>query len=248
VVDSTAELDRVLQSGYAPALAAHQQNLPSPLHSSSSSSTSESDHNNTSRPRLSDALRHVSFSPKRPRSAQSNRSDSRYHPAPSPLAQNSPLPNANASYNMPTPRPVRKSNIFPSYASSPAPQQPQVRLQPPTPSSTSSKFTRMVRGITREIETQQQEHAESSRPSSAPVGDRNPFDTTSIRHPTPRRASAMKQQTPRGKVHLPDVTGLTSAVESPAKMGSEYYPYRAGDGPREGEGMLLPYMVVINRG
>jgi hypothetical protein len=99
----------------------------------------------------------------------------------------------------------------------------------------------MARGITREIEEQQQEHAESSRPASAPVGDRNPFDTTSIRQPTPRRASAMKQQTPRGKVHLPDVTGLTSAVESPAKMGSEYYPYRASDGPRESEGLLYYY-------
>lgn len=234
-------------------MGSHLQNLPSPLQSSSSSSASDSDNGQSSRPKLSDALRRVSFSPKRPRSAQSNRSDSRnHHPAPSPLAHTSPLPqsNANTSYsNAPTPRPAKRTNIFPTYTASPQQHQPQVRLQPPTPTSTSSKFSRMARGLAREIEEEQQEHAEQSRPASAPAGDRNPFDTssTSLRHPTPRRASAMKQQTPRGKVYLPDVTGLTSAVESPAKLGSEYYPYRA-DGPRESEGayiIFLPFSICL---
>ncbi|KAG5651272.1 hypothetical protein H0H81_009238 [Sphagnurus paluster] len=261
VVDSTAELDRVLQSGYAPAYA-QPQPIQSPLHSSSSSSTSDSDTHPASRPKLSDALRRVSFSPQRPRSN-----------AGSPAMSTRALPNDN----MPTPKPRRRPNIFPS------PQQPQVRLQPPTPSSVGSQFSRMARGITREIEHAQQ-HT-----------DRNPFDVsgrqdtstrpgnstrqdTSIRQgasmsmrqelsqrqgtpakqdtslrqaarqqtpkqPTPRKASAMKQRphapTPKGKIQLPDVTGLTSAVESPAKMGSEFYVYRAEGSPRENEARLM---------
>ncbi|KAF5369106.1 hypothetical protein D9615_010432 [Tricholomella constricta] len=222
VVDSTAELDRVLQSGYAPAAAQHIQ---SPLHSSSSSSASDSDLNPASRPKLSDALRRVSFSPQRPRSN-----------AGSPRASTRTLP--NTSENMPTPKPKKRTNIFPSYT----PQQqaqPHVRLHPPTPSSVGSQFSKMARGITREIE-----HAQVQGQSSRPP-ERNPFDTTanaSVKQPTPRKASAMKQRlhmTPRGKVQLPDVTGLTSAVESPAKMDAEYFVYRAEGSPRENEARLM---------
>ncbi|RDB24453.1 hypothetical protein Hypma_008433 [Hypsizygus marmoreus] len=247
VVDSTAELDRVLQSGYAPPITSHSHTHPqvqSPLHSSSSSSASDTDSNPTSRPKLSDALRRVSFSPKRPRSAQSNRSESRHHSqaASSPLTRpNHPPQGTSDSYNMPTPKPKRRTNIFPTYPA-PTPPQPHVRLQPPTPTSSGSQFSKMARGITREIEQEKHgQQAEGSRPASAPVGDKNPFDmtATSLRQPTPRRASSMRQQTPRGKVYLPDVTGLTSAVESPAKMSSEYYPYRGDDGPRESEARLI---------
>ncbi|KAG5640635.1 hypothetical protein DXG03_007705, partial [Asterophora parasitica] len=218
VVDSTAELDRVLQSGrHIP-----PGHIQSPLHSSSSSSASESEQP-TARPKLSDALRRVSFSPQRPRSnAGSPRSTSRQLP--------------NTSENQPTPKAKKRTSIFPSYT----PQQvaqPQVRLQPPTPSSAGSQFSKMARGITREIEQAQAQGQSSRQP------ERNPFDTSTTKQPTPRKASAMKQrphtQTPRGKVQLPDVTGLTSAVESPAKMGSEYYAYRSEGSPRENEGLHL---------
>jgi hypothetical protein len=229
VVDSTAELDRVLQSGYAPPFGSQPSHIHSPLHSSSSSSASDSE---TPRPKITDALRRVSFSPKRPRSAQADR----HHVASSPLARSNPLPNPNAGvlHNMPTPRPGKRSTILSHSPAAPAPN-PEVCVQPPTPSTAGSRFTKMARGLAMEIEEEKhaQNYAESSRPASA--GDKNLFDTKRL---SSRKLSSRSQQTPRGKVHLPDVTGLTSAVESPAKLGLEYHPYRGEDIPRETEGVF----------
>jgi len=243
VVDSTAELDRLLESGHAPppmsSARSRSVRLTSPIPSSGTSSDSEQ--NQSSRPRLTDHLRHVSFSPKRPRSAQGNLS--------SPASPFSQQDLNNASMNMATPRPTRRTNIFPSYSS---PVQPEVRLQPATPSTTGSKFTRMARGINKEIEATQQQiastkHASTpNRPASAPV-ERNPFHETvpepSFRNPTPRKSS-MKDTT-RSRIHLPDVTGLTNAVESPLKPGTQYYPYKAGDRPRDSEARLLQTLSTV---
>ena len=262
VVDSTAELDRILKSGYAapPSL---RSRLGSPLSSASSTaSDSEGGGNGAqARPKLSDHLRHVSFSPKRPRSAQSNRTASPV-PMMSPLAGRA----QNESMNAPTPRPSRRSNIFPSYASSPPVQQPDVRVQPPTPSTTGSKLGRSTKSerLPSSVSRSQQQQGESShgnnpRPS-APLSreepERNPFSnignqtaevsfapSASVRRPTPRRSSM--RDTPRGKVQLPDVTGLTSAVESPAKFGIEYVAYRADDRPRDSEGN--PFVLFLER-
>jgi hypothetical protein len=41
------------------------------------------------------------------------------------------------------------------------------------------------------------------------------------------------------QVHLPDVTGLTSAVASPAKNGQDYYGYESGEEPRGAESLSL---------
>jgi hypothetical protein len=161
--------------------------------------------------------------------------------------------------NAPTPRPARRSNIFPSYASSTANTQPEVRLHSATPSSNRSKFTRMARGINKELEATQHQlntpsNATNSRQiiterfSSAPV-ERNPFHDTPgqtarpsvfARNPTPRR-SAMRDTT-KSQIHLPDVTGLTNAVESPMKHGAKYYPYNADERPRETEGQPLFFL------
>jgi len=249
VVDSTAELDRILQSGHAPPPSTARP--PSPT----SSVTSGSDSSPKRRPKLTDHLRQVSFSPQRPRSIQSQ------HPANpvSPLARSTSQVEPNKienSMNVPTPRPARRSNVFQSYASSPVTTQPEVRLHPATPSSTGSKFTRMARGINKELEaTQQQLNSPSNvtstrqtitaRPAATPV-ERNPFHDTSrptappsvsARNPTPRR-SAMRDTT-KSRIHLPDVTGLTNAVESPMKHGAQYYPYKADERPRESEGSTM---------
>ncbi|KAF8158574.1 hypothetical protein B0H34DRAFT_464811 [Crassisporium funariophilum] len=263
VVDSTAELDRILESGHAPPPSARSRSVrvTSPASSASSSVSDEEGGQepvqSSSRPKLTDHLRHVSFSPKRPRSAQSSHSN----PA-SPLARASRnLDDNNASMNMPTPRPMRRSNIFPSYASSPA--QPEVRLQPATPSTAGSKFSRMARGINKELEATQnhltaaqQRAADASaaatmaRPASAPV-ERNPFhdiayqfpDPPSSFRPTPRKGSM--RDTSSRKVQLPDVTGLTNAVESPAKYGAEYYPYRADNRPRDSEARFVQTLSAV---
>ncbi|KAG6853291.1 hypothetical protein C0991_005463 [Blastosporella zonata] len=237
VVDTTAELDRILRTGRA-------QQIASPLQSSSSSSDSESSHanpNTHSRPKLADSLRRVSFSPQRPRSNPN-----------SPRMSSRQLP--KTSQNEPTPRPSKKrTNIFPKYDTA----QPQVRLQPPTPTNNSfasrsqsqSQFTKLARGITREIEQEKRGEADKQ-------AERNPFDTlfagnTSMRQQqqTPARPSAMKQRTAtpsgnsKGKVLLPDVTGLTSAVESPMKLGREFYVYPGS--PRETEARLITTLNTV---
>ena len=218
VVDSTAELDRILESGHAPppSLQSHPQRVASPTSSTSSCIIIENggQPHPSPRPKLTDHLRHVSFSPKRPRNAQ-----------------------LNASNNLPTPRSARKLNAFPSYVSSPA--QPEVRLHPATPSTTSSKFTRMARGINKELESTQQQLVLDQQS----LVERNPFHDVanqsestakSFRRPTPRKSSM--RDTSRGKVYLPDVTALTNAVNSPARSGTEYYSYGADNRPRDSEG------------
>lgn len=241
VVDSTVELDRILESGHAP-----PPSMARPPSPTSSVTSSGSDSSSRRRPKLTDHLRHVSFSPKRPRSAQT-------HPV-SPLSRSTRHVEPEHSMNAPTPRPARRSNVLPSYASSsPATAQPEVRLHPATPSSTGSKFTRMARGINKELEATQQELNAASnarqtipaRPASAPA-ERNPFhDTpiTSTKNPTPRR-SAMRDTT-KSRIHLPDVTGLTNAVESPMKHGAQYYPYKANERPRESEGASLKFLKLF---
>ena len=217
--------------------------IHSPLHSSSSSSDSEHAKSPTiTHPKLSDSLRKsVTFSPKRPRSAQSNPSEVRHRiPISSPLSssrhklkdnERGAGHSAPQAANMPTPKPKKRASIFPSRPASPGPSStggPQVRLHPPTPSSAGSQFSKMARGLVKEI--QQEEH--QARKSSGSTGK-------------------YQAQTPRGKVHLPDVTGLTSAVESPAKTGMEYdyYPYRADDSPREieGQNQFLHSSVTFKR-
>lgn len=216
-----------------------------PTSSVSSDSDGPQQSNQQSRPKLSDHLRHVSFSPKRPRSAQSNPS----HAGSPPPRPSRNLDDRNTSMNMPTPRPARRSNIFPSYASSPP--QPEVRLQPATPSSAGSKFTRMARGINKEIEATQEQlnakkyAAQSTRPASPPA-ERNPFHDAgnhSIVAPEARNTRLRRnglRDSSSGRVQLPDVTGLTSAVESPAKPDVGYYPYKGGDRPRDSEGKFPP--------
>ncbi|KAF8895141.1 hypothetical protein BD779DRAFT_1797040 [Infundibulicybe gibba] len=254
-VEDTAELDRVLESGLAPPPTAHARSvrLQSPHSSSSSASDSGSDQpNNPSvRPKLSDSLRRVSFSPKRPRTSprsysnnlpQSNANPRPTQPPPSPLARGGDA----------TPRTstLRRSNIFPSYKS----PHPEVQVQPPTPSSAGSGFTRMARGLVHELEVEaEQEHgmanpfegSKNSAPTPAPAA------VSTVRNPTPRKSSIKagrpfgSQQTPKGKVYLPDVTGLTSAAESPAKLGTDYYVYRADNSPRESEARLISTLTAV---
>ncbi|KAG6872828.1 hypothetical protein C0995_006128 [Termitomyces sp. Mi166 len=235
IVDSTVELDRMLQTGHVPP-------ITSPLPPSSSGSDSEHSQTrpnpSTTRPKLADSLRRVSFSPQRPRS----------NPG-SPRIFSREL--CNPSQNDLTLRAdKRRNDVFPSHGT----PRPQVRLQPPTPTNTSfasqsqSQFTKLARGITREIQ-----HAQRGEAPKYP--ERNPFDTSAGHVPvkpqqqTSARPSAMKQRNAmpgpksKGKVHLPDVTGLTSAVESPMKPGLEYYVYPGS--PRETEARLVAMLNAV---
>ncbi|KAH9480153.1 hypothetical protein JR316_0006750 [Psilocybe cubensis] len=278
VVDNTAELDRILASGHAPAAVPPTPSPPPvisrsfsfhptpPTSSVSSDSENQAQHQQSSRLKLTDHLRHVSFSPKRPRSAQSPVLRSTR-----PLEETQPNTNNdnnnNASMNMPTPRPARRTASS-NHAAARSPAQPEVRLQPATPSTGGSKFTRMARGINREIEeTQAQEidaartaaaasrasYTANPRPASAPP-ERNPFydigvgsggRTGATTRRTTARDAANLTANASGKVYLPDVTGLTSAVESPAKPGAQFMQYKAGERPRDSEARLLQTLSTV---
>lgn len=126
---------------------------PHSLHSSASS-TSEPDtpdHSTSIRPKLSDALSHVAFSPKRPRSPAA-RSPS---PAFSPMQRHTKAAYASAGHEhlgegQPTPR-ARKAYRFQSHLM----PRPEVTIRPPTPSTGNSKFTKLARGLARDIEAEQ---------------------------------------------------------------------------------------------
>ncbi|KAH9841344.1 uncharacterized protein C8Q71DRAFT_853748 [Rhodofomes roseus] len=261
VVEDTEELDRVLQSGHA--------TLPVPsLQSSTTSSASASDPDSprpqspSVRPKLSDALDAITFSPKRPRSAQSQlprvsgRSSSfsamrlqeaARQPSP-PIADRDLPPSSRARRPTQSPRYEQHHQQSLSYAQ----PDPEVKVHPATPSSVnSSKFTKLARGLAQEIEAEQGQRNSARQgrgPNGAPIAqstvrgprvaliakERNPFKDVANQVP----ASALKFAKPKtpfkNRVHLPDVTGLTSAVLSPARARLDYQRYdRKEDGEVE---------------
>lgn len=171
IVDSTAELDQILSSQH---VAANARRVRSPNSEQSTSSSSEPDtpEPTSSRPKLSDALSHLTFSPKRPRSpALPVRSTSPAQPhgptrgGTSTFGQRETLkppqshrPTARPSSHRvsqvdtregePTPRP-RKVHLRTQDVNL------DIALRPPTPSLGNSNFTRLARGLAREIEAEQ---------------------------------------------------------------------------------------------
>ncbi|KAK0201843.1 hypothetical protein DFS33DRAFT_1386145 [Desarmillaria ectypa] len=247
VVDDTAELDRILASGYVPppSLNSRSVRLRSPQSASSSSSDSEGQQ---SRPKISDALRRVSFSPKRPRGAQDHNVGRH---APSPLRCQSTLPTVDK--DVPTPKSRATKRVpDPSHAS---PHQPQVLLHPPTPTSSGSRFTKMANVITKELD---HEIEQSRRPNQSSTANRTTHheagnqtrDQSRSMQPTQHRSSLMQPvQTltyaSKSKLHLPDLTGLTSAVESPMKGAYQHYPYQASKDARESDARLLSAISAV---
>ena len=153
VIDDSAHLDRVLSTGHAPPRAINAS-LRSPL--SSSSSTTDSAHQSNRRPKLSDGLSQATFSPKRPRNPQafvSPRAD-RSHGTRNRISH-SP---GRVSFDIPTPRAKSHSKIH-----------PQVNVQPPTPSNASSRFTKLAKGLAREIENERERLQNRTEEDFAPT-------------------------------------------------------------------------------
>ncbi|KAH9849526.1 hypothetical protein C2E23DRAFT_737239 [Lenzites betulinus] len=272
IVDDTAELDRVLQSGHA---------APATIRSARSSTSSSSSSGPTeplspqpqfdSRPRLSDALSHIAFSPKRPRSAQalpSPRIASLAIPIRSPTPDRNSLsrhlPRSSSPNALPasTPRIQRRMNQSLSYAQasfSQGPMEPEVNLHPATPSlrERSSKFTNLARGLAREIE----EEADAAlRDHSQQEGTPKAYyRATNTTKPKRQKSSlhgrtddkserTLHPTTPfKQRVHLPDVTGLTSAIASPAKVDVEFYGYDSKATTEHEARILSTLSVVQNR-
>ncbi|KAJ7696012.1 hypothetical protein B0H17DRAFT_1270306 [Mycena rosella] len=126
----------------------------------------------------------------------------------------SPLTRAIDDSNLPTPRPQRRTTTD---------------VSPPTPAS---QFTRAARGLTRDLVEEQQQHLYERNPFSDIANRVEPGDAT-------RRSTHSKS-----RVYLPDVTGLTNAVESPAKGGG-YNAYNPDDRPRDSEARLLSTLSVV---
>lgn len=125
------------------------------------------------------------------------------------------------------------------HVSQPAAIQPQVNVQPPTPSTSGSRFTKMARGLVRDVRHAQEQWQEED--AGVPAAgfrsvvkdgpNRNVADTTGGLNHESRAA----KKSNRSRLHLPDVTGLTNAVISPAKANLERYGVRP-TGSKEAEG------------
>ncbi|KAI0259791.1 hypothetical protein BC834DRAFT_596013 [Gloeopeniophorella convolvens] len=258
VVDSAAELDQVLSAQHARAAARRLRSPQSEQSTSSSSSEPDTPDHTSSKPKFSDGLSHLTFSPKRPRSpALVSCSASPVHPNPSSRRRSSDQnkrPDAHRTTQAstrsslravrpevvegePTPRPRKvhlQTQVFPSQ------YDPNGALPPPTPSTGNSKFTRLARGLAREIEAEQSRwHAPVDIDPYANGGEEDLLPTT-IRVNTFAGSSKKINK----QVHLPDVTGLTSAVESPAKGHSHHAYEDRGYGYEDGEGQARLQMAM----
>jgi hypothetical protein len=264
VVGDTARLDRHAAPPSSLSICVGDQQFATGNSESDTSSSS-------SRPKLSDALRRVPFSPKRPHATQGCQNQDYSHtirhggldthpfPQPSP---SQPLPSSMAvqtciDIDTATPRPRARRGVSRPCIS----YQPEVRVHPPTPSFAGSEFTKLVKGLTSEIETQREVEAANgernykygNRQRSSKSPGRNPFyDIVNRTHPVtpddmhrrahaPRRSSVKASRGRKILSHLPDVTGLTSAVASPARVALNCRVYH---GINEGDGEYL-YAIII---
>ncbi|KAG1749342.1 hypothetical protein EDB19DRAFT_1904857 [Suillus lakei] len=233
---------------------------------------------NISRRKLSDNLQRVGFSPRRPRNLQSRnvaqqspcRTHSYVHDAPD--SKHIPSYSRKAT----TPK-ARKTSHSVSFDVDATPvrryvSQPQVNVQPPTPSASSSKFTRMARGLVKDVHEAQAEDAAlfqnqsqtttTTATRAAPAGSRR----VSMKHHDALKqplhdivdhsaidvnveisqTSRTLRKASRGRVNLPDLTGLTSAVVSPAKANLERYGIKTACSSKEVESRLIASLNALH--
>jgi hypothetical protein len=172
VVDSTTEFNRVLSTQQGRIVARHVRSPQSEQSTSSSSSELDTPDPTSSKPKLSDALSHLMLSPKRPRSpALRLRPESPaqlYAPAQRPAPSSSRFVSQNPRQAHPLNARISSLRTVPPDVGegepTPRPRkiqphlqvtEPNVALRPPTPSTANSHFTRLARGLAREIELEQ---------------------------------------------------------------------------------------------
>ncbi|KAL4070019.1 hypothetical protein V8B97DRAFT_1967591 [Scleroderma yunnanense] len=223
---------------------------PKPLHDVSASEDTDRSQE-VSRPKLAESLQRVGFSPRRPRSVQTILA----HQSPR-MAQDPLRRYADISRRSMTPKARKASAVSFDTTVTPVRRhvsqpvaQPQVNVQPPTPSMTVSNATKMVRGQAKDVrqtlDLSQTEGAVDDEYAYPPVSisrhslgkditNRHAADVTGdLNH-----FSRSSKKSTRGRIHLPDVTGLTNAVVSPAKATLDRYAVR-GSGSREVEARLV---------
>ncbi|KAG2340139.1 hypothetical protein BDR05DRAFT_1061696 [Suillus weaverae] len=269
VLDASGEYD-LSQVSHPAALAARLRSPPLEPESEADRSL------NISRPKLSDNLQRVGFSPRRPRniqrSAAAQQSPSRAHSYihDAPDFQHIPSYSRKAT----TPK-ARKASHSVSFDVDATPvrrhvSQPHINVQPPTPSASSSKFTRMARGLAKDVHEAQAEDAAlfqnqsqtTTTPRAAPGGSRR----ASMKHHDALKqplhdvvddsavdvnveiaqTSRSFRKANRGRVNLPDLTGLTSAVVSPAKANLERYGIKTAGSSKEVESRLIASLNALH--
>ncbi|KAG2115461.1 hypothetical protein DEU56DRAFT_841127 [Suillus clintonianus] len=271
-LDASGDCD-LSQVSQPAALAAR---LRSP-HLEPESAESEADRSqNISRRKLSDNLQRVGFSPRRPRNLQSRtmaqQSPSRSHSYVHGAHDSQHIPSYSRKATTSKPRKASHSVSF-DVDATPVRRhvsQPQVNVQPPTPSASSSKFTRMARGLAKDVHEAQAEEAAlfqnqsqtTTIPRAAPVGSRRVsmkhHDTlkqplhdvadhsavdVNVEISQPNRSF---RKASRGRVNLPDLTGLTSAVVSPAKANLERYGIKTAGSSKEVESRLIASLNALH--
>jgi hypothetical protein len=219
----------VLSTGHTPPRTLNA-GLRSPLASSSSSVSDSPPRQLSRRSRLADGLSQATFYPKRPWNPQ---------PFVSPHAERSnSTRNAishspgRVSFDIPTPRPKSHSRVH-----------PHVNVQPPTPSNTSSKFTKMAKRLAKDIENERERLQNRIEEDAVPTPSREKSRSkgnSALRSRFRLGAqfflvfAAMGRKgivkpSPKSRVYLPDVTGLTSVVESPARVRLDYHRVNPAD-------------------
>ncbi|KAF8133420.1 hypothetical protein EV363DRAFT_1259120 [Boletus edulis] len=187
------------------------------------------------RPKLSETLQRVGFSPRRPRGSQ-------------PRASQHAMPESSLRHADPnvlrrnmTPR-ARKATVAFDTTATPIRRhvsqhvvQPSVNVQQATPSTSGSRFTKMARGLAREVR-QAQEEEDAAILAAA---------HRSVAKDDLGHDGYASKKSNRSRVHLPDVTGLTNAVISPAKANLERYSVR-GPGSREVEARLIASLNALH--
>ncbi|KAG8683395.1 hypothetical protein FRC08_014307, partial [Ceratobasidium sp. 394] len=237
IVDDTAELDRLLETGHLPEHTlqanpriprAHPREHDSPradLESQSSFRRSEADDSTTSRrkPRLADALGGA-FSPKRPRTMAT-------------LSPTTPAPRPLPAITSMSETGVRPSTSLLASRPSNVPSAP-LRAG----SSLSSDGTQRARleanivaNARRALAKPESAHVRNlstTAPRQEPIPDRQREAVAGARSKAfsfPREPmSEARNRTVGMSIHLPDVTGLTAAVESPSKANVRYRDVQVG--------------------
>ncbi|KAH7906510.1 hypothetical protein BJ138DRAFT_1094012 [Hygrophoropsis aurantiaca] len=262
IIDSPGDLDRSAISLVA--------RLRSPVGSKHLPCDSDSERSqDISRPKLSDTLQRVAFSPRRPRNGQPRAlhalpSDD-YGPQKYP--SQSPQRIASSSKKMLTPKSRKASAVTFDPDATPIRRtavksnsyQPEVHVQPPTPSSSGSKFTKMAQRLAKDVHEEQSlwqdEQAKANDSvSTVPKASRqsatklrkHPLHNTFNRSEIELNMDSPSMKTAQKRLHLPDVTGLTSAVISPAKISLDRYSIRGSVGPKDIEVRLVTSLNALH--
>ncbi|KAJ8518105.1 hypothetical protein ONZ45_g4789 [Pleurotus djamor] len=235
VVDNTAELDRFLQSGHAPT-PSRSVRIRSPRPPPSEASSDAESVGNKSR--LSEALSKVSLSPRRPRNtkgpiSRTQSTDSNYKHSPMREQERSRVssrhfpPSMKSMQQSPARMPSASRRPDQSMDDGMTPKAKRTGIFP------SMHQQDLLAGGYQQ--TPKVSGRKASQAGRAGVSARTP--SINIVNASPARPSPRKSReslnTSRGGIHLPDVTGITNAVESPARPQMSYYKYNAEGKPRE---------------